>query len=130
MSSYNIKYLDSGDVDQSGRLIHPDVASGIALVMIMSGGCGHCTAAKPAFHNYADKFGGDNTKSNISVLYVEADGGGASLLQSVGKVWDVQYFPTYKVFNDGNAVSTTQPKDRSTIGLYNFVSDHAVDKII
>jgi len=65
-----VAYLVDTDFDANGNLINPQIPKNIPVViMIQAKFCGHCTNAKPAFQEFANK-----NQGKIFCATIEGDG--------------------------------------------------------
>jgi thiol-disulfide isomerase/thioredoxin len=102
MSFLNIPvaYLTDSDIDDGGNIITPQIPSDLPLLlMIQANFCGHCTTAKPALQEFAQKHG-----NRVVVATIQADGkepGEMELAQRLSKIYPgFSGFPEYMLFKD------------------------------
>lgn len=96
-----VYYLTDGDVDSSGNLINPDIPKDIPVfLMLQAGFCGHCTVAKPAYQEFANK-----NEGKVFVTTVQADGkesGEKDLAKRLGSlIPNFRGYPHYAVYKNG-----------------------------
>ena len=99
-----VVYLVDSDFDSSGNLINKDIPNDKpVMVMIQAGFCGHCTNAKPAYQEFANK-----NKDKVFVATIQADGKEPEE-KELGKrlnsfLPEFRGFPDYRVYHKGKLV--------------------------
>ena len=96
-----VYYLTEEDVDESGNLINPDIPKDLPVfLMLQAGFCGHCTHAKPAYQDFANK-----NEGKVFVATVQADGkesGEKELGRRLGNlVPGFRGYPHYAIYKNG-----------------------------
>ena len=122
MSYLNIPvaYLTDSDIDDDGNIVTPQIPAELPLLlMVQANFCGHCTTAKPALQEFAQKHGRD-----VVVATIQADGkepGEPELAQKLSKLYpNFRGFPEYMLFKDKKFYKT-HDGGRSVEDLEKFV---------
>ena len=118
-----IAYLIDSDIDAKGDLCNPQIPKDKpVLLMIQADFCGHCTKAKPAYQEFAEKNSG-----KVFVATIQADGdqkGEKELGQRIEKIdSSFQGFPHYMLY-DRNRKRFTHNGGRDVASLQKFVNSH------
>lgn len=100
----NVAYLEDFDFNSTGDLINPQIPKDLPVViMLQSSWCPHCTSAKPAFQEFANKHAG-----KIFCATIQADGERESekkLGKRVGTLkTNFRGFPDYLLYKGGKRV--------------------------
>lgn len=117
-----IAYLVDSDIDEQGNLKNNEIPKNTpVMLMVHSNWCGHCTAAKPAYQEFANK-----NKGKVFCTTIQADGkeaGEKELAQRLNKILPgFRGFPHYAVFYNGKLVKTHEG-GRSVQDLENCVKN-------
>lgn len=112
-----VVYLEVNDFTPEGNLVN-NLNRLPAFVMIQSNGCGHCTAAKPAFQQLAD------SAVNFRCLTIQADGDLQSerdLVPMLSTIYpNFKGYPSYILFRKNKQrLVYTGPRDLTS--MYQFV---------
>lgn len=96
-----VAYLQDKDFDAQGNLVNPQIPKNLpVLIMVQAGFCGHCTHAKPAFQEFANKNVG-----KVFCATIQGDGkepGEAELSKRLNDlIPNFVGFPEYVVINNG-----------------------------
>ena len=114
-----IAYLEDFDFDNEGTLINDEVPKDKPVViMLQASWCPHCTVAKPAFQDFANK-----NKDTVFCATIQADGERESEKQLGKKINTLKEnfrgFPDYLLYYKG--VNTNKEiRGRSVEDLKNF----------
>jgi len=114
-----VAYLEDQDFDSSGNLITSIPGNLPVVVMIQASWCPHCTNAKPAFQEFANKYNG-----KVFCATIQSDGERESE-QKLGKRVQVikpsfRGFPDYVLFVNGKRVEK-EIQGRSAADLETFI---------
>ena len=118
-----VAYLVDSDFDANGNLSNPQIPKDKpVLLMIQADFCGHCTRAKPAYQEFADK-----NKNKVFVATIQADGQEKGEEDGIGKRVEVldssfQGFPHYMLFWKGKRI--THNGGRGVSDLEEFVNSN------
>lgn len=88
------------------------------FVMFYAPWCGHCNHMKPAWQELADKYSVDT--SDIIIARVDA-----SAHRGIGKDYDVNGFPTLKLFTKSNKKGMPYSGPRETDAFQSFLKKNA-----
>jgi len=119
-----VAYLVDSDFDSNGNLSNPEIPKNKpVLLMIQAAFCGHCTTAKPAYQEFANKNGG-----KVFVATIQADGKEKGEEDGIGKRIEkldpsFQGFPHYMLYWKGKRYS--HDGGRSVADLEQFVKSHS-----
>ena len=118
-----IAYLVDSDIDANGDLCNPQIPKDKpVLLMIQADFCGHCTKAKPAYQEFANKNSG-----KVFVATIQGDGdqkGEKELGKRIEKIdSSFQGFPHYMLY-DKNRKRFTHNGGRDVASLEEFVNSH------
>lgn len=97
----NVAYMEDSDFDATGNLVNPKVPKDIPVViMAQASWCPHCTTAKPAFQEFANKNAG-----KIFCATIHSDGD-RETEKALGKRMKTikpgfRGFPEYLCYNGG-----------------------------
>lgn len=99
-----VAYLVDSDFDSDGNMINPKIPKDIpVLLMVQANFCGHCTHAKPAFQELANK-----NQGKIFAVTIQGDGeepGEEALSRKISKIVPgFRGFPEYALFKNGKFV--------------------------
>ena len=120
MLEYPVANLEDSDFDSQGNIINSEALQyPVVVVMAQSSWCPHCTNAKPAFQEFANKYG-----NKILVATIQADGERPSE-KALGKriaslIPGFRGFPEYALFKNGKFV-TSKIKGRGVSDLEEFM---------
>lgn len=118
---YPIMYLEDGDF-KGDKLVLPNDMQNLKPVIIMSQAswCPHCTTAKPAFQEFADKY-----KNQVFCATIQADGDTEPEKKLGKRIKEInpnfRGFPDYCLFVNGKRTDK-QLKSRSVQGLIEFAN--------
>lgn len=119
---YPIMYLDDNDF-QGDKLVLPNNIQNQknVVVMLQTSWCPHCTHAKPAFQQFAEKYQG-----KVICATIQADGD-TDAEKKLGKridqiVPDFQGFPDYCLFVNGKLDKNKKISSRDLQGLVAFAN--------
>jgi thiol-disulfide isomerase/thioredoxin len=95
-----VAYLQDFDFDSNGNLINKSIPNNKpVIIMIQAKFCGHCTVAKPAFQEFAEK-----NKDKVFCATIEGDGnqkGESELAQNIKKIYpNFRGYPSYVVYKN------------------------------
>lgn len=115
-----IAYLEDQDFDKNGKLINPIPNNIPVVIMLQASWCPHCTVAKPAFQQFADK-----NKGKVFCATIQSDGERDSE-RNLGKRINMlkanfQGFPDYLLYIGGNVVDK-EVEGRDVVSLERFVN--------
>jgi len=115
-----VAYLVDDDFDSKGNLTNTEIPKNKpALIMVQSNFCGHCTKAKPAYQQFAEK-----NKDKVFCATVQGDGTepGEKELSSRLKslIPGFRGFPEYVLFVNGK-MSKKHDGGRDVESLEKFV---------
>lgn len=114
-----VAYLEDQDFDSKGNLIAPIPAGQPVVVMIQASWCPHCTHAKPAFQEFANK-----NKGKVFCATIQSDGDRPSEKKLGERIKDIipsfRGFPEYVLYIDGKRVAK-EIKGRGVSDLEAFV---------
>ena len=99
-----VAYLEDSDIDSQGNLVNSQIPKDIpVVVMLQASWCPHCTSAKPAFQEFADKYQG-----KVFAATVQADGDKESEKKLGKRVSQIKPgfrgFPDYVLYKNGRRV--------------------------
>lgn len=129
MSKYliNIPYLEITDFDNEGNLINPKIPKDKTIIIfIQANYCGHCTMAKKALQDFADKYG-QKGANIVYVATIQGDGenqGEKELRNKLQTFYkDFQGYPHYVLYKKGKRIfpkPENELKGRGVEHLKNF----------
>lgn len=95
-----VAYLQDFDFDSSGNLINQSIPKNKpVIIMIQAEFCGHCTTAKPAFQDFANK-----NKDRVFCATIQGDGkqkGERELSKNINKIHpNFRGYPSYVVYKN------------------------------
>lgn len=99
-----VQYIVNSDIDSKGNLISNEVSNTKpVMMMVQAGFCGHCTNAKPAFQEFAEK-----NKDKVACVTIQADGNEPDE-KELGKrlndfLPEFRGFPDYRVYHKGKLI--------------------------
>jgi thiol-disulfide isomerase/thioredoxin len=98
-----IAYLENDDINNSGQLVNPNIPNIPVVVMLQASWCPHCTNAKPAFQNFANKY-----ENKVFCATIQSDGDRATEKELGNRsskiIPDFKGFPHYALYINGNLV--------------------------
>lgn len=113
-----VAYLEDQDFDSQSNLVASIPKNVPTVIMIQASWCPHCTNAKPAFQEFANKY-----KGKVFCATIQADGERASekmLGKRLNKIKpEFRGFPDYVLYIDGKRVDKNI-KGRSIQNLIEF----------
>lgn len=119
---YPIMYLDDNDF-QGDKLVLPNNAQNEkkVVVMLQTSWCPHCTHAKPAFQEFAEKY-----QDRIICATIQSDGD-TDAEKKLGKrieqiVPGFRGYPDYCLFVNGKRDGSRKIKSRDLQGLVEFAN--------
>lgn len=115
-------YLDDNDF-KGNKLVLPNNVQNDknVVVMIQTSRCGHCTRAKPAFQNFAEKYQG-----KIICATIQADGDTEDEKKLGNRINELVPefvgYPDYCLFVNGKRDTSRNLKSREVEGLVEFAN--------
>lgn len=102
--NYPVHYLENQDINSQGDLVVPQIPKNMPVViMVQASWCPHCTNAKPAFQEFAEKY-----KDKVFVATIQADGERDTEKQLGKRINNIKKtfrgFPDYLLFYNGKMV--------------------------
>jgi len=116
-----VAYLEDSDFDSAGNLTNSQIPKDIpVIIMAQTTWCPHCTNAKPAFQEFANK-----NEGKVFCVTIQADGDRPSE-KALGKRMKTIYkdfrgFPEYLYYKGGKRVDK-KIKGRGVNDLQDFAS--------
>lgn len=101
-----IAYLEDMDFDSKGNLVNKDIPTDVPVViMLQTSWCPHCTSAKPAFQQFANKY-----KGKVFCATIQSDGDRASEKKLGERIkTDIKKnfrgYPDYVLYENGKNVN-------------------------
>jgi thiol-disulfide isomerase/thioredoxin len=116
---YPVYYLEKSDFNNNGDIINNEIPTDKPVfIMLQANWCPHCTSAKPAYQNFANR---NEDKAFVCSIQVDGNRPGEQNIKSLIRNMypDFQGYPSYIVYYNGKKIPFEE--GRSLSHLENFL---------